>query len=445
MSQRINRRNVIRGIGAAGIAGLAGCTGDGGGGGGDGDGGDTTTESGGGDDTATETQTESGGGGGGGSTDRTLMQGVLLPTTGDLADLGGPIRDGAILPQTVLEGETDFELDFQVEDTQTDPNAAQSAAQSLRAGGYPAVTGAASSEVTIAVAENVFIPSGMVGCSPASTSPAITDLEDNGLIYRTPPTDALQGEVLAQVATERLDATTAATMYVNNSYGQLLSESFVSAFEALDGTVNNQVSFQKARSSYSSRLESAFADDPGVVVVIGYPESGTQLFRDFYSNFSGDTPILVTDGMRSSSLPSDIGNPMENVTGTAPLAAGPGRDFFDEQYQNEYGEEPGVFTSQAFDATAVCLLANAAAGENNGAAIAEQMQAVANPGGEEVTPSTLAEGLEMAANGTEIQYRGASSAVDFDENGDLKAATYEYFGFQEGGGIETIDEIQFSA
>jgi hypothetical protein len=35
--------------------------------------------------------------------------------------------------------------------------------------------------------------------------------------------------------------------------------------------------------------------------------------------------------------------------------------------------------------------------------------------------------------------------VDFDENGDLKAATYEYFGFQEGGGIETIDEIQFSA
>ncbi len=439
MTQRINRRNVIRGIGAAGIAGLAGCTGDGGGG----DGGeDTTTESdmGGGEDTTTESDMD-----GGGDMGRTIMQGVLLPTTGDLADLGGPIRDGAVLPQTVLEGETDFELDFQVEDTQTDPNAAQSAAQSLRAGGYPAVTGAASSEVTISVAENVFIPSGMVGCSPASTSPAITDLEDNDLIYRTPPTDALQGEVLAQVAQERLDASSAATMYVNNSYGQLLSESFVTAFEEIGGSVGSQVSFQKARSSYTSRLESALADDPGVVVVIGYPESGKQLFRDFYSNFDASTPILVTDGLRSSSLPSDIGNPMDNVTGTAPLAAGPGREFFDEQYQAEYGEEPGVFTSQAFDATAVCLLANAAAGENDGAAIAEQMRAVANPGGEEVTPSTLADGLAMAAEGTEIQYRGASSAVDFDENGDLTAATYEYFGFQEGGGIETIDEIQFSA
>jgi len=411
MPSRVNRRDVIRGIGAAGIAGLAGCT----------------------------------GGGGGDSGGRTIKHGVLLPTTGDLADLGGPIRDGAVLPQTLLEGETDFTLDFSVQDTQTDPNAAQSAAQTLRNGSYPAVTGAASSEVTISVAKNVFIPSGIVGCSPASTSPAITDLDDNGLIWRTPPTDALQGEVLAQVAVEQHQASTAATMYVNNSYGQLLAESFNSAFQDQDGQVAQEVSFQKGQSSYTSRISQALNDNPDVVVVIGYPESGIQLFRDFYSDFDTDVPILVTDGMRSSSLPADVGNPLNNVTGTAPLAAGPGRDYFDEQYQSEYGEEPGVFTSQAFDATAVCLLANAAAGENTGTAIAEEMQNVANPGGEEVTPSTLADGLQMAADGTEVQYAGASSAVDFDDNGDLTAATYEYFGFQEGGGIETLDEIQFSA
>lgn len=436
MPPRANRRDVIRGIGAAGIAGLAGCTG-GDGGGGDGT---TTEDTGGGGTTAAETTTASGG-----SAARTISQGVLLPLTGGLGDLGVPIKNGAVLPQVVLEGETDFELDFSVQDTQTDPNAGQSAAQTLRNGGYPAVTGAASSEVTIAVAENVFIPAGMVGCSPASTSPAISDLDDNNLIWRTPPTDALQGKVLAQVAVERLDASTASTMYVNNSYGQLLSESFASAYQDVDGQVNQQVSFQKAQSSYTSRISQALSDDPEVLVVIGYPESGIQLFSDFYSDFDTDVPVLVTDGLRSATLPADVGNPLDNVTGTAPLAAGPGRDYFDEQFQSEFGEEPGVFTAQAFDATAVCLLANARAGENSGAAIAGEMQAVANPGGEEVTPSTLADGLAMAAEGTEIQYSGASSAVDFDENGDLKAATYEYFGFQEGGGIETIDQIQFSA
>jgi len=445
MPSRVNRRDIIRGLGAAGIAGIAGCTG------GDGDGDDeTTTEDTGGDGTTegngdTEETTEETGGG----MDRTLSQGVLLPTTGDLADLGEPIKNAAELPRFVLEGETDFELDFNVQDTQTDPNAAQSAAQELRNGGYPAVTGAASSAVSIAVYENVFIPSGIVGCSPASTSPDITDLNDNGLVYRTAPTDALQGRVLADVAVNRLEASTAATMYVNNSYGQLLSDSFVSAFQERDGQVPNQVSFQKGQSSYTSRISQALNDDPDVMIVIGYPESGIQLFSDFYSDFDSDIPILITDGLRSSSLPADVGNPLDNITGTAPLAAGPGRDYFEEQYRSEYGldedESPGVFTAQAFDATAVCLLANARAGENNGAAIAEEMQAVANPEGEEVTPSNLAEGLQKAAEGTEINYNGASSAVAFDENGDLKAATYEYFGFQEGGGIETIEEIEFSA
>jgi ABC-type branched-subunit amino acid transport system substrate-binding protein len=411
MSPRVNRRDVLKGIGAAGITGLAGCT------------------------------SLTGGGGG----PRTLKQGVLQPLTGDLGNLGTPIKNGAVLPQRVLEGETDFELDFSVQDTQTDPNAGQSAAQTLRNGDYPAVTGAASSEVTLAVAKNVFIPAGMVGCSPASTSPAITDLEDNNLIWRTPPTDRLQGEVLAQVAAERAGASSAATMYVNNSYGQLLSEAFVSAFENQGGSITSQVSFPKARSSYTSRIDQALSGDPGVVVIIGYPESGKQLFSDFYSDFDTDIPILVTDGLRSADLPSQVGNPMSNVHGTAPLAAGPGKEYFTTQFQDEFGSEPGVFTSQAFDATAVCLLANARAGENSGEAIAAEMQAVANPGGEEVTPSTLADGLSKAEEGTEIQYVGASSAVDFDENGDLKAATYEYFGFQGGGGIETIDQIQFTA
>jgi ABC-type branched-subunit amino acid transport system substrate-binding protein len=251
--------------------------------------------------------------------------------------------------------------------------------------------------------------------------------------------------VLAQVSTERLDASSAATMYVNNSYGQLLSDSFSSAFQDLDGSITNQVSFPKAQSSYTSRIQQALSGDPGAIVVIGYPESGKQLFRDFYTDFDSEVPILVTDGLRSADLPSQVGNPMSNVTGTAPLAAGPGTEYFTNQFKEAYGNEPGVFTSQAFDATAVCLLANAAAGENSGSAIAAEMRAVANPGGEDVTPSTLADGLTKAAEGTEIQYKGASSAVDFDENGDLKAATYEYFGFEEGGGIETIDEIAFSA
>jgi ABC-type branched-subunit amino acid transport system substrate-binding protein len=393
---------------------------------------------------------------------RTLRQGVLQPLTGGLGSLGVPIKDAALLPAVQLEGQTDFTVETQVADTQTDPNAGQTAARNLVNAGFPAITGAASSEVTIQVARNILIPNNVLGCSPASTSPAITDLRDNDLVWRTTPTDRLQGQVLAQVARDRIQANTAATMYVNNSYGQLLSESFATAFRNADGAVQNQVSFQKGQSSYSAQLRQALQGNPDTMLVIGYPESGVQLFRDYYSDFGGDLPILVTDGLRERSLPSDVANAMSNVRGTAPLAAGPGQEFFTDLFREEYGNEPGVFTAQAYDATAVCLLANAAAGENSGPAIAAQTRAVSNPAGgsestaggnetesgtadgaETFTPENLAGALEAAASGQSIDYQGASSRITFDENGDLRTATYELFGFRSGGGIRRIDTVQF--
>jgi hypothetical protein len=53
----------------------------------------------------------------------------------------------------------------------------------------------------------------------------------------------------------------------------------------------------------------------------------------------------------------------------------------------------------------------------------------------------------MAASGEDIQYSGASSAINFDENGDLRAATYSIWAFAPDmeGGIETLDTVEFSA
>jgi len=124
--------------------------------------------------------------------------------------------------------------------------------------GYPSITGAASSESTIRVANNVLVDNEVVDCSPASTSPDITGLEDDDFLFRTPPSDALQGQVLAQVAAEEIGASTASTLYLNNSYGQALQESFATAFgEEQDGEVLQQVGFESEQSSYTSQINSA--------------------------------------------------------------------------------------------------------------------------------------------------------------------------------------------
>jgi ABC-type branched-subunit amino acid transport system substrate-binding protein len=135
---------------------------------------------------------------------------------------------------------------------------------------------------------------------------------------------------------------------------------------------------------------------------------------------------LVTDGLIDDNLPEEVDSDMTNVSGTAPATAGPGVEAFSSLYEEEYGRQPGVFNAHAFDAMAILGLAATFGGGNDGQTIRDNVRNVANPDGTEVTPSNLVEGFEMALAGENINYQGASSVTNFDENGDISAATYEY-------------------
>jgi len=169
---------------------------------------------------------------------------------------------------------------------------------------------------------------------------------------------------------------------------------------------------------------------PDMLVVIGYPQSGIQLFRDYYSMTDGQHDILVPDGLRDGAMPGQVGNDMENVIGTAPAAGGPNQEAFTTMFQDQYDAEPGVFTSQSYDSVALQILANAAAGENDGTAIRDQMRRIANPGGTEYGPQNFLDAVEAAANGEDINYQGASSATNFNQAGDPASAAYSIWEFQ---------------
>lgn len=169
---------------------------------------------------------------------------------------------------------------------------------------------------------------------------------------------------------------------------------------------------------------------PDMLVVIGYPESGIQLFRDYYSMSSGEHDILVPDGLRDGAMPGQVGNDMANVIGTAPAAGGPNQDAFNSLFQEQYGSSPGVFTSQSYDSVAIQILANAAAGKNDGTAVKDQMRRIANPGGTEYGPQNFLDAVEAAANGENINYQGASSTTNFNQAGDPASAAYSIWEFK---------------
>jgi len=185
-----------------------------------------------------------------------------MPETGDLASVGAPMIQAAQLPAMQVNdaNPAGLTVNAQVEDTQTSPDAGVSAAQALVSAGVPSVCGSASSGVNVPVSQQAFIPNEVVGCSPSSTALSVSNLDDNDFIFRTAPSDFLQGRVMAQVMSERLEASTVSTLYVNNDYGQQLSDRFATVFsDEFDGEVYRQTAFNIGESSYSSVIETALS------------------------------------------------------------------------------------------------------------------------------------------------------------------------------------------
>ena len=80
-----------------------------------------------------------------------------------------------------------------------------------------AIMGADCSGVTTAIANNVAVPNGVSMISPSATSPALSSIDDKGYFFRTAPSDARQGQVLAEIAINRGIKDIAVT-FTNNDY-----------------------------------------------------------------------------------------------------------------------------------------------------------------------------------------------------------------------------------
>ncbi|WP_254864047.1 ABC transporter substrate-binding protein [Halovivax gelatinilyticus] len=381
------------------------------------------------------------------TTDRTIKLGLLGARSGDLGAAGQDIGDASRLPIAQLR-EADVPVEFEVEtvDTETDARTGVLGALELVEAGYPAINGALASGVTLRASQQVLIPYRTVCCSPASTSPTITTINDGGFVFRTAVSDAMQAVVLAERASEAGHGR-AATVYVNNDYGYQLSRAFSRAFRVEHGgTVTSQIPYEQATesatASYEDEIGTALADGPDVVVLIGYTDSGAQLLRDVHAA-NPDVAVLVTDGMRDTRLPERVEHSIDHVRGTAPVSGGPGESFFVNEFEDRYdaSADSTPFNASAYDASAVLLLANAFAGRNDGEAVRAAVRRVTSPPGERIEPSDLPRGIELAAAGDPIEYVGASSDVEFDENGDVSAATFAYWSFEDAS-IETIAEVE---
>ncbi len=308
-------------------------------------------------------------------------------------------------------------------DTGVNPVQGVDAARALvSVDGAVAIVGALASGVSLAVAEAVTIPEGILQVTGASTSPAITVLEDNDFFFRTAASDASQGVVLAQVA-QGLGYSNVGIMYVNNAYGDGLAAQFEETFTSLGGTVSAKVPHEDSQPTFTSELEKATEGSPDVLIAMSYPGQAEVYLRESIEGGYADK-FLFVDATKSPEMMEVVGwDLLEGSLGTAQGAPdSPALEAFLSAYEDAYGDLEHPFTAETYDATVLIALAAAKAGSTtDSAAIRDAIRDVANPPGEVVGPGVpgIIKALELIAAGDDINYEGAAGNVDFDENGDV--------------------------
>lgn len=348
------------------------------------------------------------------SAEHTVNIGVLLGFTGPIESLTpamGAGADLAIAEVNAAGGVMGHSFaGVRGDSTCVDSDAATAAAERLvTADGVAAIMGADCSGVTGAVLANVAVPNGVMMISPSATSPALTTAEDNGLFFRTAPSDARQGQLLAEQTIAR-GITSVASTYVNNDYGVGLADAFASNFEALGGTVAVSIPHEDGKADYNAEVGSLGATGAEAVAVFGYLDQGGKGIVEGVIDGDVFGQIIFGEAMWGDSIIEAFGSDLDGTFGLLP---GSLEDFAtawaDYAAANDVaGSDP--FAGESYDAAALIMLSMAANGSvSDSAGAAAKVFDVANAPGEKIAAGDLAKGLEILAAGGDIDYVGATN------------------------------------
>ncbi len=343
-----------------------------------------------------------------------IKLGVLIGFTGPIESLTPDMAAAAELAAKeisdsgkLLDGSTVTII--RADSTCTDAAAATAAAERLVTGdAVNGIVGADCSGVTGAVLQGVARPNGIVMISPSATSPALSTAEDDGLFFRTAPSDAREGEVMADILMEKGVKSIALT-YTNNDYGKGLSEAIAASFTALGGTVTINAAHEDGKADYSAEVAALAAAGGDILVVAGYLDQGGKGIIQASLDSGAFSTFGLPGGMIGDSLNAAIGDGLNGSYGQIAGSDSQGAATFQEMAAAAGFNGTGAYAPESYDATALFALAMQAAKSSASADYAGMVLEVANAPGEKIYPGEIAKGLELLAAGTDIDFEGATA------------------------------------
>lgn len=364
--------------------------------------------------------------------DGILKIGVLTPQGSANADIGQAIGSAVALATQKINDAGGFRgkpvvlvpADEGVAGVGIDPAIAK-----LLDANVDTIIGPASSTNALAGLGEI-VDAGVVACSPTASASLLDNFPDRNLFFRTIPSDSLQALAIGE-AVDRTGASRATVAYIDDIYGQAFADSIATSLQTKGIEQTASVPYSADNQSIRTAAAKVATLAAGVVVVIGDATSGPVMLGAIDSDEPVMQPVyVVNDAMRR---PTASAEPMsvsltKRVTGVSPVAYSA-----DTQFLAELGatpDDPSPYAANAFDCVNLITLAALASKSTQPAAIAAAIPAVSDSGTPCMSYADCSADIEAGSN---INYDGPGGSVTINSKGELGAANFEFFGFDETG------------
>ena len=319
---------------------------------------------------------------------KVIKIGAVLPITGSMAKYGKSSQQALELALQEINKDSK-KIELIVEDSALEPKKALFATRKLiDIDKVQGIVGPIASSETLAVVD-VVEKNKVLLMSPGSSAPSIS--KSGEYIFRTVPSDTLEGSYIAKYIFNKLNKKTIAIYYIQNGFGEGIKNVFMKTFKELGGVISTVENFTLNQSNHRTGLLKINSTKPNGIYIIGYNEMVSifeqahqlNIKTDFFSTTMLNDQDMVSKISKEATEGTVFASWDFSINSTDQYT----KDFI-EKFSKSYGYEPDVFSANSYDALKILALAL-----------------------EKKSPINYIYNIKG--------YNGASGTISFDNNGDV--------------------------
>lgn len=337
------------------------------------------------------------------------------------------------------------------EDDQATPAIAVEAATKLvKSNKVHAIVGPLTSGATLAAAQSVTVPNKVVMIATAASNPDITKFKDNDTLFRTYPSDAFQGKVIAKALQNAIGKDGTINIGArNDAFGTALANVLTSEWVKGGGNVGAKVIWNPDGATFDSEAKALTDKTPDAWVIVDFPDTFAKVGPALKRTGKWDaSKTFFTEAMNNEAVIKTIGlDVMAGSKGTAAKSMGFQADKWKAARKAAKPSTKETFVdASGYDATVLLCLAAIHGKSTKADALAKSLRAVSGSNGGKLIPWTkLGDAVKAAAAGQNFTYQGAWTTAKFDAAGDTSGALFQIYNVGADGKItsDAKNDIKF--